>query len=300
MDTGGLAGRVCHALMAGTIGVLLSVAWSDIAAQGATYSYTTILFPGGRGTIVNGVNRAGDLVGSYRDAANDVHGFLRRDGKFTSIDYPGAKATVPHGISASGDIVGQFSLPDTPAIAHGFVLTKQGKFTSVTVPGHANTVAVRLLSDGTIIGCYHDAGPDSMHAMKLVGGKQLSALERPNSMHNGATPDGKTFVGTYNDQTEGKSHGRSYVLNGSTFTLFDVPGSSTTSAQDINAAGVIVGTYLTNGVSHGFVRERDVYTTLNAPGATSTNANGISDDGTIVGSFVDAGGVTRGFIATRK
>jgi uncharacterized membrane protein len=281
------------------IGVVMNAAGSDLMAQEAAYSYTPVVFPGARATAVNGVNRAGDLVGFYRDAANDVHGFLRRDGKFTSIDYPGAKSTVPHGISASGDIVGQYSLPDTPAIAHGFLLTKQGRFTSVDVPGHTNTVAVRLLSDGTIIGCYHDAGPDSMHAMKLAGGK-LSALDRPISMHNGATPDGKTFVGTYNDRTGGTSHGRSYVLTGSTFTLFDVPGSSATNAQDINAAGVIVGSYQANGISHGFVRERDVYTTLNAPGAAGTNANGISDDGTVVGSFVDAGGLTRGFIATRK
>jgi uncharacterized membrane protein len=296
-----LAGAVCRVVISATIGVLLSVAGSDATAQQqATYSYTPVSFPSAVFTVINGVNRAGDIVGTYRDAASThMHGFLRRDGKFTSIEYPGAESTAANGISPSGDVVGQYSLPDTPNVAHGFVLTKQGRFTSVNVPGHTSTVAVRLLSDGTILGCYHDQGPPDMHGMKFVGGK-LSDLDRPFSMHRGATPDGKTIVGTYNDRTSGKSHNRSYVLTGSTFTPFDAPGSSATSVSDINAAGTIVGTYEVNGINHGFVREREVYTTLNVPGAVSTSANGISDDGTVVGASTDASGATRGFIATRK
>jgi uncharacterized membrane protein len=300
LSSSALAGRVWRMAMSAMIGVLLNVAGSDVTAQQATYSYTPVSFPGAVFTVVNGVNRAGDIVGVYRDASSThMHGFLRRDGKFTSIDYPGAESTAANGISPSGDIVGQYNLPDTPNVAHGFVLTKQGRFTSVNVPGHTSTVAVRLLSDGTILGCYHDPAPDSMRGMKLVGGK-LSDLDRPASMHRGATPDGKTIVGVYNDRTAGKSHGRSYVLIGSTFTPFDVPGSTSTAALDINASGTIVGNYELDGINHGFVREREVYTTLNVPGAVSASANGISDDGTVVGQFADAGGATRGFIATRK
>jgi uncharacterized membrane protein len=300
LPSSALAGGVWRVAISAMIGVLLGVAGSVLTAQQATYSYTPVSFPGAVFTAINGVNRAGDIVGVYRDAASTHgHGFLRRDGKFTSIDYPGAESTAANGISPSGDVVGQYSLPDTPTVAHGFVLTKQGRFTSVNVPGHTSTVAVRLLSDGTILGCYHDPAPDSMRGMKLVGGK-LSNLDRPASMHHGATPDGKTIVGTYNDRTAGKSHGRSYVLIGSTFTPFDVPGSTSTAALDINAGGTIVGNYELNGINHGFVREREVYTTLNVPGAVSASANGISDDGTVVGSSTDAGGATRGFIATRK
>jgi len=301
LPSSALAGRVWCVAISAVIGVLLNVAGSDLTAQQATYSYTPVSFPGAVSTVVNGVNRAGDIVGTYREAASTTHthGFLRRDGKFTSIDYPGAESTQANGISPSGDIVGAYSLQDTPDVAHGFVLTKQGRFTSVNVPGHTSTVAARLLSDGTILGCYHERGGPDMHGMKLTGGK-LSDLDRPFSMHHGATPDGKTIVGTYNDRTAGKSHNRSYVLIGTTFTPFDVPGSSATNALDINAGGTIVGNYEVDGINHGFVREREVYTTLNAPGAVSTSANGISDDGTVVGQFADAGGVTRGFIATRK
>ena len=293
--------RVFRCAASAAVGVLLNGVGSAVRAQDSLYSYSPVSFPGAVATVVNGVNRAGDIVGVYRDAAsNHGHGFLRRDGKFTSIDYPGAESTGANGVSPSGDIVGSYSLPETPDVAHGFVLTKQGHFTSVNVPGHTSTVVARLLSDGTILGCYHDPAPYSMRGMKLVGGKLSAVVDRPASMHHGATPDGKTIVGTYNDRTAGKNHGRSYLLIGSTFTPFDVPGSSTTSALDINAAGTIVGNYEVNGINHGFVREREVYTTLNAPGAVSTSANGISDDGTVVGSFTDARGATQGFIAKRR
>src|SRR5262245_33834058 len=294
-----LRDRLFRCAVLAAIGTLPNVG-SQVTAQDSPYSYTPVSYPGARFTIISGVNRAGDIVGAYRDAAStDMHGFLRRDGKFISIDYPGAKSTLAKGISQSGDIVGQYFLPDTPDVSHGFLLTRQGRFTSVNAPGHPSTVAVRLLSDGSIIGCHHEAAPDAMRGMKLTGGK-LSTFDRLNSMHNGATPDGKTIVGTYNDRTAGKSHGRSYVLNGSTFTPFDVPGSSTTAAQDINAAGTIVGGYQANGIGHGFVRERDVYTTLDVPAAASTTAYGISDDGTVVGAFTDTRGATQGFIAKRK
>ena len=292
--------RACQVAVSATIGLLLTVVGSGVTAQEATYSYTPVNFPGGVMTVVNGVNRAGEIVGLYRDAASThTHGFVRRGENFTSIDYPGAESSAANGISPSGDIVGSYNLADTPSVTHGFLLTKQGRFSSVDVPSHTSTVAARLLSNGTIIGCYHEPAAGSMRGMKLVAGK-MSDIDRLASMHHGATPDGKTIVGTYNDRANGKSYGRSYLLVGSVFTPFDVPGSSATSALDINAAGTIVGNYDVDGNNHAFVRERDVYTTLKVPGAVSSSANGISDDGTVVGSFADAGGATRGFIAKRK
>jgi uncharacterized membrane protein len=54
------------------------------------------------------------------------------------------------------------------------------------------------------------------------------------------------------------------------------------------------------GKTHGFVREGSRYVTLDVPDARNTSAWGINAAGTIVGAFVDAGGVTHGFVATRK
>jgi uncharacterized membrane protein len=295
--------RARQIAVSATIGATLAVVvsgGSGVIAQEATYSYTTVTFPGAVMTIINGVNRAGEIVGSYREAASThTRGFVGRNGNFTSIDYPGAESTAANGISPSGDIVGNYSLADTPNTGHGFLLTKQGKFSTVDVPGHTSTIPERLLANGTILGCYHEPAPGSMRGMKLVAGK-MSDIDQLASMHHGATPDGKTIVGAYNDRVNGKSHGRSYILVGTVFTPFDVPGSSATTALDINAAGTIVGAYDADGNNHAFVREHNVYTTLKVPGAVSASATGISDDGTVVGAFTDAGGAMRGFIAKRK
>jgi uncharacterized membrane protein len=90
------------------------------------------------------------------------------------------------------------------------------------------------------------------------------------------------------------------VLEGGAFMPFDVPGSRSTSAQDISASGLVVGIYQdTSGRFHGFARQDGRYTTIDVPDATDTRAMGVSRDGTIVGSFVDAAGTTHGFVRTR-
>jgi hypothetical protein len=46
----------------------------------------------------------------------------------------------------------------------------------------------------------------------------------------------------------------------------------------INAAGLIVGYYIDDSGSHGFLLDVDgSYTTVDVPGATSTDAHGIND-----------------------
>src|SRR6185369_14121025 len=67
---------------------------SSSAAQ--TYLISTIDVPcsactGGiaRATSAQGINPAGDIVGSYTDAAGIQHGFLLSRGEFTTIDVPG-------------------------------------------------------------------------------------------------------------------------------------------------------------------------------------------------------------------
>ena len=113
-------------------------------------------------------------------------------------------------------------------------------------------------------------------------------------------PDGKTFVGYMTEMADMRRN-RGYVLEGQSFTPFDVPNSTSTTAIDINAAGAIVGVFeAPAGKTHGFIRESGQYTTRDGPGSKGTSAWSINSAGTIVGAFVDAGGVTRGFVANRK
>jgi uncharacterized membrane protein len=272
-----------------------------VNAQERETSYTTLDFPGAAATTISGINADGQMVGFYRDPGGKTHGFVRRGETYASVDFPGAAWTVARGISASGEVVGAYRMPGEPdQNAHGYRLARDGQFSKIDFPGHTSTVPVRLLMDGTIVGCYHDAaGADSMHGMSFVK-NAFSGLDRPMSMHQGATPDGRTIVGFFAEMTDMKRN-RGYVLEGQSFTPFDVPGSASTTAVDINASQAIVGVYeAPAGKAHGFVREGSQYATLDVPGARTTAAMGINSEGTIVGSFVDAGGVTHGFVATRK
>jgi len=72
-----------------------------------------------------------------------------------------------------------------------------------------------------------------------------------------------------------------------TFITIDVPGANFTVPLDINAAGDIVGRYVSvaDGRTHGFLLSRGVFTTIDFPDANFTVAAGIDPSGDIVGQY---------------
>jgi hypothetical protein len=86
-----------------SLGVLLS---TFVAAQGASYTFTTIdvPFPEATGTVVHGINSDGQMVGSY-GSVQGGRGFLDDAGVFTSISAPSADNTDLGGINDQGQMV---------------------------------------------------------------------------------------------------------------------------------------------------------------------------------------------------
>jgi uncharacterized membrane protein len=72
-----------------------------------------------------------------------------------------------------------------------------------------------------------------------------------------------------------------------TFREINVPGSTTSDAWGINAAGDVVGNYTLGLQAFGFLLQRGVFTTINVPGSTYTAAFSINSAGAIVGEFGD-------------
>ena len=71
-------------------------------------------------TVVYGINRAGQVIGYYRDADDTSHGFVRAPGgAITRFDVPRAAGTAGYGLNAAGQIVGTFD--DANDATHGFV-----------------------------------------------------------------------------------------------------------------------------------------------------------------------------------
>jgi len=79
-----------------------------------------------------------------------------------------------------------------------------------------------------------------------------------------------------------------------------VVGPANSYANDINAAGVVVGTYYLGNPgaspSRGFVNRGTGVTTLGTLGGTSSSAVAINDKGQILGNWTAAGGRQRGFL----
>lgn len=82
------------------------------------------------------------------------------------------------------------------------------------------------------------------------------------------------------------------------FVAIDVPNSTQTTANGINNAGTIVGSYTTaSGHTHGYRLQSGKFTTIDYPSSTSTVINGINDFGDIVGTYQLSGSQnTHGFI----
>ncbi len=284
----------------GTSGRLSAAGDVGDAAEGS-FALSSIDVPGAVFTEGEGINDRGDIVGLYRSTDGVTHGFLLRDGNFTSINNPGAAYTDARGINAQGDIVGSYHLPSEnsdPFAIHGYLLSRNGQFSRIDFPGHPNVIAQRITSTGIVVGCYHDHDfMMSMHGFVMNRKNEFTGFSVPVSMHNGATPDGSAFAGLFTDSTG--SHG--YLVEEGQFHPFDVPGSTSTAAWDLNPEGDTVGQYGDSSGIHGFVRNAEgQFTSIDFPGSRNTQARGINARGDVVGWYVDSARKFHGFLAERR
>jgi len=96
------------------------------------YTFQTLDVPGAITTNANGINNAGQIVGTY--FANDMyHGFLLDGGNYTSLDVPGAIRAYAQGINDAAQIVGSYE--DAQFRNHGFLATAVPEPSSLTLFG---------------------------------------------------------------------------------------------------------------------------------------------------------------------
>ncbi len=272
----------------------------------ADYNYRQIDFPNAESTEARGINARGDIVGSYTDAENVSHGFLKRDAVFTSIDFPGAAFTRgARVINNRGEIVGTFS--DTAFVQHGYLL-RDGQFSQIDFPGAGATTALGLNDAGDVTGSFiHETlGSENgyilrdgvFEGLQMPGGSttmQVFSVQDNGRVFVGAAlRPGEAFRGFISDES-GKSR----------WIIF--PGSqvSCTSARWINQQGDIVGLFsevedsddCVGEGNHGFLLRSGEYTRIDIGGSIATAVLSINDDGVIVGRFTDSDGITHGFVA---
>jgi uncharacterized membrane protein len=163
-----------------------------------------VKLPGTVGTIVMGINPAGDLVGGYSDAANKIHGFLRNRGTITTIDGPGAGLTICRGINDNGEIVGRFD-------GHGFLRRADATFETIDFPGAASTVVGGINPQGDIVGRFVMGGV--VHGFLRRAGGQPVQFDVPGAATTdptGISPSGE-IVGTVTILEGGKTKTRGFI-----------------------------------------------------------------------------------------
>src|SRR5690242_17391284 len=84
------------------IGLLAAASPADAGA----YTFTNIDVPGVSLTLPNGINTAGQIVGT--EPTGHGRGFLYNAGTFSTINVPGSYNTGAYGINGTGQIVGDY------------------------------------------------------------------------------------------------------------------------------------------------------------------------------------------------
>lgn len=227
----------------------ISVAFATSSIAPAQ-TYTQVDFPGAILTeLAGGPNPEGTGVGLWEDTSNVFHGFtVTAKGVFTSFDPPGSTFTAPAFISPQGVIVGYYL--DSGSVSHGFTLRK-GQYTVVDAPGAAGTLLSGINPSGEI---------------------------------SGATCSDPACGNTGNSNT---SH--SFVLSKKgTFTTFDPPGATSSTASTVSPTGAVVGAYTdtVGELFHGYLLIKGTYTTIDFPGALyGTFAGGGNPENDITGVY---------------
>lgn len=261
------------------------------AAGQVKYSYMAIDYPEASNTGLFGINRSGQISGTFFDSKGIAHAFIYAAGNFTVIDYPDAERTFGFGIDDTGRVVGYFEKND---VIRGY-LYDAGKFTAIDYPKARVSRAYGINRSGQIVGAYQDTQHGVPHGFLLSEGK-FTAIDYPGATRTEAygINDSGQIVGYYADATSAV-HG--FLDKAGVLNSVDYPKAQRTSLYGISNTGQVSGTLIDTQRVRGFI-DNSGYVKLSYPGALSTFAFALNGSGQIVGQYVDEDSVDHGFVAT--
>ncbi len=207
-----------------------------------------------------GITDKGVLAGSYTGADGHSHGFVGPDGEYTSFD-AGPNGTQPRAINNSSVIIGMSNADDENPVSDGVMFQASASlvFTPITMSGaQMFGIPQGIDDDGLFVGGYHPAAGSPSQVNGFYG---LNA-----------------------------QYAQELTLPFATLQI---------RARGINTKGTVVGLYFgSDGVSHGFIVNKNFVTVVTYPDptATGTNLEGINAKGDMTGSWNDVNGFSHSFI----
>jgi uncharacterized membrane protein len=234
----------------------------------------------------------------------------------------GPPAVEPDGSPSAVHVLPELSLgPESSRALQGaamtdrstasLVLDKKGDYRALPdVPGALQTTHVRNNNRGQVVGTYavNDGGTVRLRGF-LMRSRHLTRIDMPGAVATvplGINDHGQvvgSWVGpdaTVNPVTGELNPVHGFRWDRGKFRTFDIPGSTSTAAYEINNRGEIVGNYTDgNDVQHGYILAKGRVTTIDhpratdAPNLTATRVVGINDRGQLVGSYGDDRGIIR-------
>ena len=253
-----------------------------------TYIFT-VIDPVSSGTVTTvAINDAGEVAGSYIDAASATHGFTDIGGTISTIDAAGAATTEITAVNAGGIVAG-FSFAtasQTATNAVGFT-GLPGSTISIAVPG-TDIEPTAVNAGGEVVGT---AGTS---AFTQTGGAFATlSVTSATATSAVAVNAGGEVAGDYIDANF-VQHG--FTDSAGVIATIDPAGSVLTTVAGVNASGEVAGSY-NDGVNElGFTDVNGVIRTISAPGSVATIVTGLNDAGTVVGYDLLSAGGQQGFI----
>ena len=271
--------------------------------------------PGSVSTEGWNVNQDSSVVGNYVSADGRRHGFIARlaadtaapvqeppviasadsDYTFESIEVPGVDFLELTASSDFGDYAGNTRSPDGDKRV-GFTLI-DGVFTTYDFPGSQNTYFYALGNNGQAAGHYEDSD-GLFHGVVLENG-ELRQYDFPGAVQTeiyGISDATGALTGNFIDA--------SGVRRGfSGDNVVEIPEASATYADFVNAAGVIVGSYVdADGLYHVYAFiTNGPSTTLDYLDVSNLEyffLHGITDTNVVVSRAKAVGDIPRTYVGT--
>jgi uncharacterized membrane protein len=201
---------------------------------------TTFWVPSGAtSSSFNGRNNAGVTTGTYLDASNHRHPFLRKGSTLTPISTPNQGG--PVGINKYNTVVGGYS--DSNGKSHGYRRYSNGSIIHLNYPGAIGTGAFGINDSGVIVGTY--VGTDSAEHGFIYHSGQWAKLQLPNA------PLSTELFGISNAGViVGQGQAHAYLYENGTAKEISVPSSPQTEVRAIAPGGLIAGMA---DLTHGFL-----------------------------------------------